>query len=908
MKYRAVLIVFLLLSSGIHSQNILQQGGYVFSKATEAEKIYLQLTGNTYTTIDVVWFKATVTNALFNTPTTISTVLHVELIDPFDKSIMESKLLKITNGKADSFFQLDSNFREGKYIIRAYTEWNKNFGDDFIFSIPITIYKFQQKAEEQHPIQDVIFSKDSVNDIYKLSAKILTKKLDSLNKGNSMLYVNWKGGGDSIQVKSKKNRETVIEFNVPSNVQVFNYILKTQHKTFSKSIVLDKEYGTLQFFPEGGSLVNGLESIVGFKFLNYAGKGMKISGSIIDEKENKVIDFKSNSLGMGKTVLTPQQGSSYFGVVVTKYGNTLKFKLPDAKNSGTVLRVQHSITRHTLRVESSTKSTDSIFIKAFHRGSNLFLVKSTLKSGKFSYALKKAELPNGVIGLTVYDSNYAPICERQFFNHLPNENLQIALKTDKTRYETRDRVSLSIKANKNGAPTIASVSVMAIDSSYFRDTYLNRANIVSYFLLASDIRGRIENPSFYFESRENIKHLDDLMLTQGWTNYKYDRPQGLNLFQAEKSLVVTGTVGGLQNMKKIKKKDRDNTYALNMMLFGSPLQIYTQEIKSNGFFNFELDESYGNGQKFVIQPSDDRNRSDRFKVNIEQKKSPPIAIETEQLIVPVDSIIEKRVLQDIKEKIRQDPFLLPNTIALNEVVVSDYLLTPERAKMSELHGLPDVVIDNKELLKKKKNWTGSLYSWLLFNYPQELRIDRVGIGGVTQVARVHGADFTYIVIDGQPVRRFFYDIIPDIPVRAIKSVEILRNTGTANRYFTEVFNCAGCSPPPFPAILAIYTYSGKGLFWAFPKKNNLVNATAPQYSPKREFYAPRYDKESERDNSVPDFRTLLHWQPNIVTDSNGESNITFYTDDSSGKKLLICEGITDDGRVGYADITYEVVE
>lgn len=890
---------------------MLEQEGNVLSNATEAEKIYLQLTGNTYTTLDVVWFKATVTNALFNTPTTISTVLHVELVDPFDKSIVESKLLKITNGKADSFFQLHSNFREGKYIVRAYTEWNKNFGDDFIFSVPINVYKFQHSLKEQGPIREVVFSKDSVNDIYSLSAKITTKRLDSLHEGksNSMLYLNWKGGGDSIIVKQRKNRETDIAFSVPSNVHLFNYILKTQHKTFSKSIVLDKEQGTLEFFPEGGSLVNGLESIVGFKFLDYAGNGMKVNGTIIDEKGNEIIDFESNMLGMGKTVLTPESGSSYFGIVVTKNGNELKFQLPEVKDEGAVLWLQQSKKHHEIRIASSAKTSDSIFIKFFHRGSNLFLLKTKLKSGIFSYPLKKATLPNGVVGLTVYDANYNPICERQFFNDRPDEDLQIVLKTDKLRYTPRDSVSLSIKTTEKGASSISSVSMMAIDSSYYHGTNLSRTNMVSYFLLQSDIRGRIENPSFYFENPENTTHLDELMLTQGWTNYKYDRPKGQKRFQAEKCLMVTGTVGGIQNGKKTKKKDKDNTYSLTMLLFGNSPEVHTQEIKSSGFFNFELKESYGNGQKFVIQPSDARNKSDRFKVNIKQPKTPPVTIETEQVIVPVDSIIEKKVAVVIQEKIRQDPFLLPNTIALNEVVVSDYLLTPERAEMSELHGLPDAVISSKELLAKEKNWTGSLYPWLLFNYPEELRIDRVGNGTGFQVARVHGAGFTYIVIDGEPVQLLFYDLIPNIPLHAIKSVEILRNTSSANRYHTDVFDCAPrCPPPEFPAILAIYTYSGTGLFGAFPRKSNLVNATAPQYAPRREFYAPQYNDLSEQNSTDPDFRTLLHWQPNIVTDTKGEATVNFFTDDATGKKVIICEGITDDGRVGYSEIIYEVLD
>jgi|GEM_PF-6682601 len=60
--------------------------------------------------------------------------------------------------------------------------------------------------------------------------------------------------------------------------------------------------------------------------------------------------------------------------------------------------------------------------------------------------------------------------------------------------------------------------------------------------------------------------------------------------------------------------------------------------------------------------------------------------------------------------------------------------------MKKLHGLPDVVINGNELMAKAKNWTGTLYSWLLFNYPEELSIRRAGQGSSFLYASVHGAD------------------------------------------------------------------------------------------------------------------------------------------------------------------------
>ena len=68
----------------------------------------------------------------------------------------------------------------------------------------------------------------------------------------------------------------------------------------------------LQFFPESGELVHGLSSKVGFKAIDATGKGKIIEGAIVDEKENSITTFKSNSLGMGSFILINADSSKKY--------------------------------------------------------------------------------------------------------------------------------------------------------------------------------------------------------------------------------------------------------------------------------------------------------------------------------------------------------------------------------------------------------------------------------------------------------------------------------------------------------------------------------------------------------------------------------------------------------------------
>jgi uncharacterized protein YfaS (alpha-2-macroglobulin family) len=122
------------------------QNNQTYSFGYEPEKIYLQMDGKVYTTDKTIWFKAIVTNASDHTLTKLSGVLYVELIGP-DEKIIEKKLIKLENGVGTGFFDLNQNYAEGTYLIRAYTEWDRNFGTDFFFKEYIQVFASKPKVK-----------------------------------------------------------------------------------------------------------------------------------------------------------------------------------------------------------------------------------------------------------------------------------------------------------------------------------------------------------------------------------------------------------------------------------------------------------------------------------------------------------------------------------------------------------------------------------------------------------------------------------------------------------------------------------------------------------------------------------------------------------------------------------------
>lgn len=107
--------------------------------------------------------------------------------------------------------------------------------------------------------------------------------------------------------------------------------------------------------------------------------------------------------------------------------------------------------------------------------------------------------------------------------------------------------------------------------------------------------------------------------------------------------------------------------------------------------------------------------------------------------------------------------------------------------------------------------------------------------------------------------------------------------------------------PPSSHPFAFNSTNTKRIVYRYPKytEEELMKmfgiARTKGYYPEKVFYEPDYQMEQ---NSSPDFRNTLLWEPNIITDENGEATIEFYTSDINSNFLGIIEGIGIDGSFG----------
>ncbi|MGQ8338977.1 hypothetical protein ACUNWD_20630 [Sunxiuqinia sp. A32] len=880
-----------------------QDNNFIYSNAAHAEKIYLQLDGKIYTTGDIIWFKSIVSSAYDHQPSNLSKILYVELIGP-DEAVIEKKLVKIENGIGQGFFYLNKELSKGLYLVRAYTLWDLNFGTNFFYKEYIQIFNSKETSETEKPISNIALIKEQSNTNH-LQASLNPFVIDSLHKNKLTVFVSLDNTKDTLVIKKEKDNAYRIDYPFDAESQFATLQMKTAHgKQYSQTIILNNEYLDLQFFPESGELVKGISSKVGFKALDANGQGKKIQGDIIDERDSIITSFKSNSLGMGSfNLIKADNSKTYFARLKSQAvkNQQLLYPLPAIASVGNVLSIEQRGNNISIMAASNYLINDSINLHISFRGVNYYQVKAKMKAGTFRLKIPIEDLPEGIVLIKLMDKSMQPVAERLYFNERPESRINLALASDKNSYAKRELTQLTIEAtDSERKPVNANLSLLVINKQQMGKMQHTRQNILSYFLLNSELRGEIENPGFYFRKDScNHNDLDALMLTQGWRKYNYIKPFKELNFQPEQSLTVSGQVKSMFSNKGRKEVN------LTMMTFGKTKSIYTQIVDSLGKFKFNLNDEYGQNMNVLLQSAKKSGKNMNYEISLDEKKSPTISFNHTKTVEKIDSVVSVFVEKNKERRKIDEAFPLQSgNILIEEVEVTGYQLTPNRKKVMERYGEPTEVIDGKDILAKEEKWSYGLYSVLLFNFPDKVRINRHPDGNL--YAKVMGSDITLVVIDGIPVKYYEYPLIPNIPTSEVSSFEIIKCASNFISLYLEATN--SIMPPDgimCGSVIAIYTHGGKGIYGA-NKPAGLSQTSVPVFSAPREFYAPKYDHIQADDWSKPDLRALIDWHPILKTDSLGKASTSFYNADNTGEMIIVVEAISENGEIGYQELEYNV--
>ncbi|HEY4937187.1 MAG TPA: hypothetical protein VII44_11430, partial [Puia sp.] len=96
---------------------------------------------------------------------------------------------------------------------------------------------------------------------------------------------------------------------------------------------------TINFFPEGGDLINGVSSVLAFEALNQHNKPSMVNGVIKTAKNIIVDSFHTTYNGMGTVRFKPMSGEHYIAYWNDESGELHTTPILDAKSNGLVMQV-----------------------------------------------------------------------------------------------------------------------------------------------------------------------------------------------------------------------------------------------------------------------------------------------------------------------------------------------------------------------------------------------------------------------------------------------------------------------------------------------------------------------------------------------------------------------------------------
>ncbi|WP_229311489.1 hypothetical protein [Larkinella rosea] len=150
------------------------------------EKLFVHIDRTFYVAGELMWFKINYVDGSFHKPLSLSKVTYLEVLDKENRPVLQTKVAMAAGGGYGSLF-LPTTLASGNYLVRAYTNWMKNFSPDYFFEKTVTIVNTFRKLElpalKDSLTVDVQFFPEGGNLVRKLTSTVGFKTVGSRGKG-----------------------------------------------------------------------------------------------------------------------------------------------------------------------------------------------------------------------------------------------------------------------------------------------------------------------------------------------------------------------------------------------------------------------------------------------------------------------------------------------------------------------------------------------------------------------------------------------------------------------------------------------------------------------------------------------------------------------------------------------------
>lgn len=621
----------------------------------------------------------------------------------------------------------------------------------------------------------------------------------------------------------------------------------------------------MHIYPEGGQLLAGVRSVLGFRLADGNGLPLDQSGVIVNAAGDTVSEFKTLRYGIGRFELEAAAEESYTAhwTVGEQHFSQV---LPRASKSGYGLKVvQNGNARFD--VEIFLRGLDQpaeLLSLVVHANQQVKLAQqmSVANNQNGHFSIERASLAEGVNFVTLFDKRGQPVCERLIFVR-PTMDPFITVSATQSEYATRSRVDIELDGLlKTGqANDSMNLSVSVYQSAPWDEPYV--AGMASQRWLLPALQGDVQSPEYYFSNDADVdRATDNLLLTHGWRSFD-NKP-------ARKSAMLVPELKGHIVTGRVLRKSDDSPVRGELCYLsapGYPFDLESARSDGQGWVYFEIDNYYGPGE-IVVKAASDSARF--FRVDI----SSPFVTETLH-----ETYSPLRLSAAWAEELQKRSVAMQ---ALN-IYRADSLRrfrAPLPADTLPFYGKPE-------------------YTYRLDDYKRFTTMEEVLREFVAPVGVVNRGGKQYLSIIDELYKRSYDEnvmvLIDGIPLTdhnkifSYDPLKVKKLDIVTRRYVLGSANVGG--------VASFETFNGR--FDAFELDPAVLLIDYEGLQLQRSFYAPDYSVSNDR--RMPDFRTTLYWNPTVVSETGGSTKLSFYTGDQKGSFRIRVEGITDSGKLVSAE-------
>ena len=632
----------------------------------------------------------------------------------------------------------------------------------------------------------------------------------------------------------------------------------------------------VQFYPEGGTVITGINSVFGIKAVNEQGKPLAIKGYITDNSDSTaIVWFTTNpNNGLGKTTFYIGKNKTYIAHVLL--GNKIAYyKLPASDHEGGQISLKPA-SNATVKVVIA--QGDSLYKK----GTTSYLIGISKDSicfasvGKDMYELSiaKSDFPAGEAKLLLVNDQRKILSERSIY--IPNSSVKVV--SDKAQYGARDKVTMNIYIGDSlFHPMFSALSIAVTDDSIVKEPVYENGPVIALSDTNAEMNDLILLTTKPIYAGKFIKDINSSIKEENESSkddIEFETIQGVVLNR--KKLPVANRIVTLYTNKKISLFDTDTTDA-------------------QGKFNFKIPLHY-DSIPFTMQVSNLKGNVVDEKIILDIHSTFPVLSTPQNLknkLTPQQTqlVAKYRIIKLDSTIVRNGKEWLKDVIVTTSIKNNSFNTSKRISNFSQ-------VITGENLQKM----TGSDASNAMLMIPGlHLRGGFLTVGGMTSFA-ISAKDEPLLIVDGimvaggngppsnedsntfQMVSSPVLSELSKIPTDIIDFIEVLKGPEAAF-YGTRSSN----------GVIIVNTHRVSNF------RNHIENYGTIQYNSKSyhlapNFTVPDYENLFFKSSVLDDNRSTLYWNGHLYTNVNGKATFSFYTADKNSNYTVKITGVTVTGE------------